>query len=786
MADQNVIQIIVQVEDKATDALHRTADAAQDVQQRGGSAISGFGQVAIGALREVGAAAVNALAAAGQAVAGFVSDSIGAAGTFEAGMNTFAAAAGVGGAELEGFKQQFIDLGKELPVSTKEVQDAATAMVKGGIEPAVVAGGALRDTLQFAAAAGMGLEAAADLTAKQLGTFVPLAASAAEKTKFMAESQELLVKAANASTLDVEKLGSAMLAAGGQAKAIGMDYKDFVTTMGLISPAFGSAAEAGTSFKNLLARLQPTTKAATQAMEDLGLITKDGQNVFFDAQGNFLGAANAAEQLKKATAGLSDAERMHYMQTIFGNDAMGAAIALAASGSEGYDKFAASMANANGIQGQAAATQQGFNFAMENMKGSLEALQITLGTAFLPTLTDLVTKGTDALNIVIKFTDTFLKLAPAIGESANPIQTFLQVLGIAVSSVFPGAGAGLLTLAGAFSSTESAVSTISGAVMGFLSSVGGSLVAQLQVWAQALGQWVIDAMPGLGANLAAFLQTALTWIASALPPIVAQLAVWAVEFSNWLIVATPLFLQQAGIFLDSMLNWLIASLPSIVAQLGLWAAQFVSWLVDVTPKIIVAAADLLAKFLVWFGEFAAKLQENTTKWRTMFYTWIAEAAPKVMEELGHLGQQLVAYLNDLATKAKADGSVGKAIIDGIKSGINSGVESIKRAAVDAANAALKAAKEALGIHSPSLVFQEEVGRPMALGMAQGFMDGASVVAAASQQVARIATGAAVPATSSTTINNNGGNTITVTPQPHHDERRLAEAVADLLSGRDRR
>ena len=42
------------------------------------------------------------------------------------------------------------------------------------------------------------------------------------------------------------------------------------------------------------------------------------------------------------------------------------------------------------------------------------------------------------------------------------------------------------------------------------------------------------------------------------------------------------------------------------------------------------------------------------------------------------------------------------------------------AARSAANKALKAAKNALGIHSPSRVFRDQVGKMMALGMGIGF------------------------------------------------------------------
>lgn len=447
---------------QAADGLDRSVAQAADGVSARGSAMQGVFQ-------GVGMAAVDMAVQAGGALVSFVGDSISAAGDFEGGMNLFAAAAGdMGQAELGEFKDLFLSLGKELPVSTQEVQDAAIALVRGGIDPAVVEAGALRDSLLFAAAAGMDLEKAAELSVKQLGTFVPVGASVEAQTRFMAESQELLVKAANASTLNVDALGDAMLQAGGQAQAAGLEYDDFVTTMGLISPAFGSAAEAGTSFKNFLVRLQPSTKPAAAAMEELGLTTfnlnkavadfrlppsatiedaadaigeyaatvgmteaetakllaRYQTSVFYDAEGQFVGMEKAAQLLQDATEGLSDAERVHYLQTIFGNDAMGAANALANGGAEAYQAFAAKMLEANGVQEQAAATQQGFNFQMENLMGSLEALQITIGSAVLPVLTELISAGvTPAVNAITAF-------AEQISAADDPLQAVADLLGV--------------------------------------------------------------------------------------------------------------------------------------------------------------------------------------------------------------------------------------------------------------------------------------------------------------------------------------------------------------------
>lgn len=57
---------------------------------------------------------------------------------------------------------------------------------------------------------------------------------------------------------------------------------------------------------------------------------------------------------------------------------------------------------------------------------------------------------------------------------------------------------------------------------------------------------------------------------------------------------------------------------------------------------------------------------------------------------------------------------------GIANGLKGAAGAIVEAAKGAAESALNAAKNFLGIHSPSRVFRDQVGKMMALGMGIGF------------------------------------------------------------------
>ena len=69
-----------------------------------------------------------------------------------------------------------------------------------------------------------------------------------------------------------------------------------------------------------------------------------------------------------------------------------------------------------------------------------------------------------------------------------------------------------------------------------------------------------------------------------------------------------------------------------------------------------------------------------------------------------------------------DQLIGKNIIDGIVNGIKSSVSKLASAAMNAAKSALEAAKSFLGIHSPSRVARDVIGKNLIAGVGVGIED----------------------------------------------------------------
>ena len=91
-------------------------------------------------------------------------------------------------------------------------------------------------------------------------------------------------------------------------------------------------------------------------------------------------------------------------------------------------------------------------------------------------------------------------------------------------------------------------------------------------------------------------------------------------------------------------------------------------------------------------------------------------------------------------------SIGQAIAQGIAAGIRAGNSTVITAAVAIAKAALAATKDALGIHSPSSVFREDVGQNVSEGIGLGILDAEDTVLSSLAQLTNDMQSSALTAT----------------------------------------
>jgi phage-related protein len=131
-------------------------------------------------------------------------------------------------------------------------------------------------------------------------------------------------------------------------------------------------------------------------------------------------------------------------------------------------------------------------------------------------------------------------------------------------------------------------------------------------------------------------------------------------------------------------------------------------------------------------EFSAKMQEA---WQFLWDA-IRGAAEVAWAALSAWFQGVVKAIGEFFTKTDW-GAVGQGIIDGIWGGLSSGWSWLTGKVSELASALFDAAKKALGIQSPSKVF-EGIGLNMMLGWGKGITEGSMIPASATSNAAQMA------------------------------------------------
>jgi TP901 family phage tail tape measure protein len=329
----------------------------------------------------VGAAAVGAAAVGTAALAG-LGKAISLAADYEKAIDAVGAVAGASEAQTKQLYDTGRRLGKSTAFTAVEAAAAMEELAAQGLSVDQIIGGAADATVALAAAGGVDMVTAATAAAQTMGVW-------GLKSEQMTDVVNRMAGAANVSKFDVADMTLALSQGAGVAAAAGVTYQDFLTTIAATATSFQSGSDAGTGFKTFVQRLVPQGKAATRAMRDLGIITKDGQNTFFDAKGNFAGMANAADVLQKALSGLTDEARTDALRDIFGSDASRTAAALAVQGRAAFEQMDRTMGGTDAAD-IAAQRMGNLRGELEKLKGALEDIGIGLGEKLLPPLTKVV------------------------------------------------------------------------------------------------------------------------------------------------------------------------------------------------------------------------------------------------------------------------------------------------------------------------------------------------------------------------------------------------------------
>lgn len=345
-----------------------------------------------------------------------------------------------------------------------------------------------------------------------------------------------------------------------------------------------------------------------------------------------------------------------------------------------------------------------------------------------------------------KVGESFAKVGPKLAEKFPTITGKVGELGKKVSAIVPKFGAvgekiasyggvigdsfkPILSKAATFAPAFLKCMNIAGGLgivvagLGLLQGAFGDQIGQILTMVQTKGPEVITnfcngitaALPTLIAQGAMLLNNLLQAITANLPAIISG----GISIVSTLISGIA---QQLPTLIPTALMMIVTLVGSLLSNVGQIVDAGIDLLVGLAQGLVNALPQLINQAPTIIGQLATAIISNLPKILqagikiiTILATGLVQAIPQLIGKI----PAIISQIKNAFTSVNW-GSVGMNIVKGIASGLTNAAKSLADAATNAASNALDCVKSKLGIHSPSRVFRDQVGKMMALGMGIGF------------------------------------------------------------------
>ena len=252
---------------------------------------------------------------------------------------------------------------------------------------------------------------------------------------------------------------------------------------------------------------------------------------------------------------------------------------------------------------------------------------------------------------------------------------------------------------------------------------GGTQIDQILLLAQTKGPEIISnfgagitaALPGLISSGATLILGLMNAITANLPSLISVGASIIATLVSSLGAQLPQLIPVAVQMILTLVESLISNLPQLITS-GLQLMEgLAQGIANAIPQVAAKAPVIIGKLASTIITNLPKIIQTGVKIITQLAVGLVQGIPALLGKI----PSMISQIKNAFTSVNW-GSVGMNIISGIASGISSAVGSLISAATSVASSALDAIKSKLGIHSPSRVFRDQVGKMMALGMGIGF------------------------------------------------------------------
>ena len=268
--------------------------------------------------------------------------------------------------------QQTRDLGRSTKFTAQEVAEAQMYQAMAGMKTNEV----LEMTpklLKMSIAAGSDFAQTSDIVTDNLTAF---GMSLKDSDRLM----DVMVATSNNANTNVQMLGESYKYVAATSRNF-ESFEDVNILLGILADNGIKSGQAGRNLAGIYRRLANPSKQVGNALKDLNI-------QLYDQQGHFRGLKALSDDLKVATAGLTEEERNRYLTIIAGGEGMKILASIMGTTEENYNKVANAVRNSSGATDKFASDMSNTTAnKIAQFKSAIDDLKISLGEAFAPIAT---------------------------------------------------------------------------------------------------------------------------------------------------------------------------------------------------------------------------------------------------------------------------------------------------------------------------------------------------------------------------------------------------------------
>ena len=221
-------------------------------------------------------------------------------------------------------------------------------------------------------------------------------------------------------------------------------------------------------------------------------------------------------------------------------------------------------------------------------------------------------------------------------------------------------------------------------------------------------------------------------LTQALPQLIAMLPEIINTIITVLIENLPLIIEAGIQLLIAIVTGLSEAIPQLIDYIPTIIDTMITTLLDNLPLIIDCAIQLLVAIITGLIQALPQLVAMTPKIIWTIVTTLIENLPQLLKAGVQLLESIIKGIGSILSKI---GEVGKNIVQGLWQGILNAKDWLLNKIKSFAHTITDGIKSFFGIHSPSTVFRDEIGKNLMLGLANGITGNEGVVSMAMSRVA---------------------------------------------------